>query len=145
MTAPQKKSWVKGDLYLAIDNSAAAAPLQEPIDFNYDLGQSEEAMPFAGASVTPNIMLLSSPSVQINYNRRADEDVVMTAARHCRDNLTGVRFYLYIDSDNEAAVYAYGMAFVKPSLSGGATSGIKGSFTLIPDESATWDDDALSG
>lgn len=145
MSAPNKKSWVKGDLYLAVDNTAAAAALAEPIDFNYDFGQNEEAMPYAGASVTPNIILLSSPSVAINFNRRADEDVVMSAARHCRDNLTGVRFYLYIDSTNEATKYAYGMAFVKPTLSGGATSGIKGSFTLLPDESGTWSDTSLSG
>lgn len=145
MSAPNKKSWVKGDLYLAVDNTSAAVPLTEPVDFNYDFGQNEEAMPFAGASVTPNIILLSTPSVQANFNRRADEDRVMAAARHCRDNLTGVRFYLYLDSTNEAAVYAYGMAFVKPGLAGAATSGIKGSMTLIPDESGTWDDDALSG
>lgn len=145
MSAPNKKSWVKGSLLLATDNTAAAAALTEPVDFNYDFGQNEEAMPFAGASVTPNIILLPTPSVAINYNRRADEDVVMTAARHCRDNLTGVRFYLYVDTTNEAAVYAYGMAFVKPTLSGAATSGIKGSFTLLPDESATWNDTLLAG
>lgn len=145
MSAPNKKSWVKGDLYLAADNSAAASPLAEPIDFNYDVGQNEEAMPYAGASTTPNIILLPTPSVAINYNRRADEDIVMAAARHSRDNLTGVRFYLYVDATNEATAYVYGLAIVKPTMAGGATAGIKGSFTLIPDESGTWDDSNLSG
>lgn len=143
--APAVKSWVKGALYLAVDDTAAATPLDEPVDFNYDMGNNDEGTPYAGAAVTPNIVLLSTPSLTINYNRRSDEDQVLAAARHCRDNLTGVRFYLYLDTTNEAAVYAYGFGLVKPSLAGGATAAIKGSFSLIPDYQGTWNDDALGG
>jgi len=145
MAAPNKKSWNKGRMMLAVDDTVAAGILLEPVDFNYDFGQNEEGMPAVGMSATPNIVLQATPSLQINYNRRADEDVVMKAARHNRDNLTGVRWYLYIDVTNEATKYAYGMGIVKPSLQGAATGGVKGSFTLIPDESGTWNDDALSG
>lgn len=145
MPAPTKKSWVKGALYLATDDTAAASPLLAPVEFTHDPGLNEEAVPHAGATTTPNIMLLATPSIQFQYTRRSDEDRVLKAGRHCRDNLTGVRWYLYIDTTNEAAVYAYGMGFVKPSLSGGATAAVKGQATIIPDPTGTWNDAALIG
>ena len=145
MAAPVKKSWVKGALYLATDDTVAAVPLLAPVEFTFDPGLNDEAVPHAGASVTPNIMLLPTPSIQFQYTRRSDEDRVLKAARHCRDNLTGVRWYLYLDTTNEAAVYAYGVGFVKPSLTGGATAAIKGSATMIPDPTGVWVDTALIG
>ena len=143
--APQVKSWVKGALYVATDDTEAASPLTEPVDFNYDPGANDEATPYAGASVTPNVVLLPTPSLAVNYNRRADEDVILKAARHCRDNLTGVRWYLYVDTTNEPNAYAYGFGLVKPTVAGGATSAIKGSATIIPDYQGTWNDDLLVG
>lgn len=142
--APNNKAWVKGRLYLATTASGAARPLLEAVDFSYDPGLATEERPYAGASVTPNIVLLSSPSLQINFNRRADDDHVGSAYRFVRDNLESVRFYLYMDISNEAAVYAYGQAVIEGvSLSGAATAGINGSFTLKPGPEAVWSDASL--
>ncbi len=141
MAAPNVKSWVKGRLYLATSDSAAAYPLSEPIDFNYDTGAAMEARPYAGASTTPHIQLLNEPSLAINYNRRADQDLVGAAYRHNRDNLTGVRFYCYADTVNEALVYCYGLGLLEGvSMQGSATSGQQGSFTIKCGPESTWDD-----
>ncbi len=141
--AAQRKSWKRGRLYMATTDSGAASPLTEAIDFNYDLGQQTEEMPFAGASVTPNCVLLPKPSLAINFNRRADQNLVATAARNCRDNGYDVRWYLYLDITDEAAVYAYGFGIPTLSLQGGAAAGIKGAFTLTAGDSAIWSDGPL--
>jgi len=145
MAAPIHGSWVRGRLYLAPDDTAAAQPLTQTIDFSFDAGLANEERPFTGARVTPRISLLSSPSIAINYNRLSTQEVVWDAARHWRANGTGVRFYLYLDTTSEATVYAYGLAGLEGvSLAGGAAAAMAGTFTLVPAEDGqTWDDTAL--
>lgn len=141
--AAQRKSWVRGRLYIGTTDTAAASPLTEAIDFSYDVGQQSEEMPFAGATVTPGCVLLSKPTLAINFNRRADGALIAAAARNVRDNGYDVRWYLYLDITNEATVYAYGFGIPTLSLSGGAAAGMKGAFTLTPGDSAIWDDARL--
>jgi len=143
MATPQRKSWYRGRMYLAISDSAAATPITEPVDYSYDMGQNLEDMPYAGASVTPGAVMLSKPTLQINFNRRADGAVIYQAARHVRDNGTDVRWYLYLDATNEATVYAYGMGNLTLSHQGGASAGMKGSFSLTAGDNCIWDDHLL--
>lgn len=143
MAAPTHGAWLRGALYLAGDDTAAASPMAEVIDFSYDVGQNNEERPFTNPTnkVTPRIALLSSPSCAINYNRRSDESKVAAAVRHWRDNGTGVRFYLYLDVENEAAKYLYGKAGLEGvSTTGGASAALAGSFTLVPGPEAEWSD-----
>lgn len=141
--AAQRKSWVRGRLYIGTTDTGAASPLTEAIDFNYDYGQQSEEMPFAGASVTPSCVLLSKPTLAINFNRRADGTLIAAAVRNVRDNGYDVRWYLYLDITGEAAVYAYGFGIPTLSLQGGAAAGMKGAFTLTPGDTAVWDDHFL--
>lgn len=138
------KSWVKGRLYLAISNTSEASPLGKAVDFSLDMGQQTENVAYAGASVTTVLELLSEPGIDLNYVRDNSEDIVRKAARHNRDNLTGVKFYLYLDIASEATVYAYGYGMLEGvTVEGGATDGIKGSFTIKPGPEAVWDDSML--
>lgn len=140
------KSWVKGRLYLAPDSSTEASPLGKAVDFSHDMGHETEDVAYAGASITTVLELLSKPGIDVNWIRDNTETIVLNAARNCRDNLTGVKFYLYLDITNEATVYAYGYAMLEGvSLAGGATDGMKGSFTLRPGPEAIWSDSRLTG
>ena len=143
MTAPS--SWVKGRLYLATSNTSEASPLAKAVDYNYDHGVNNEDVAYAGAGITTKLMLLSSPSIAINYIRDRGENLVVAATRYWKANGLGVKWYLYINLTDEATVYAYGYAaFEGVSLAGGATSGNKGAFTLVPGPEEVWDDHLLT-
>jgi len=144
MAAPT--AWAKGRLYLADSNTTEATPINKAVDYQYTPGENNEDIEYAGATVGQALSLLGKPSIAVNFIRDSGQNLVIKAARHWRDNGTGVKWYLYLDLTNEASVYAYGYAALEGTqLSGAATAGQKGTFNLRPGPEDVWDDSAIVG